>query len=62
MNRNERKKKPEKKKLLLCSFMPVAFLEYIKSFNSLNRFKNIVLILKKRVVDSYFDDTSWGHR
>lgn len=35
--------------------MPVAFLEYIKS---LNRFKEIVLILMKRVVDSYLDDMS----
>lgn len=38
--------------------MPVAFLEYIKSLNCLNRFEKIVLILKKSVVDSHLDGTS----
>lgn len=46
-----------RKKLLLCSFMPVAFLEYIKS-DLFEQNLKIVLILKKSVVDSYFDDPS----
>lgn len=39
--------------------MPVAFLEYIMGELFEQNFKNL-LILKKSVVDSYFNDTSDG--